>query len=190
MYWGHEKILGLENANVKDFWQWTYSDMLISKNREDLGLFYVANALELTKMPRIDWGKVDLRYRKKKIAVRTSGYIQSWRQKKPARISFDISPKTGIGAKLDDSMTFRNREPELYIFCVLAEKDVKKVNVLDLDQWNFYIVRASVLDEYYPKNKKLGMRPLKQLAGPTHQNRLKDIIDTLIDFELTEKPVL
>ncbi len=190
MFWGHEKIKGLEITSVKDFWQWTYSDMLINKNRDDFALFLVAHALELTKMPRIDWGKIDLRYRKKKIAVRTSGYIQSWRQKKPKRISFDISPKTGLDAKKEDSMTFRNREPELYIFCVLAEKDVKKINVLDLEQWQFYIVRTTDLDIHFPKNKKIGLRPIKQLAGATSQTRLKDIIDTLIDFELTEKQVL
>ena len=87
-------------------------------------------------------------------------------------------------------MTFRNREAELYIFAVLTEKDVKKANVLDLDQWNFYIVRTSTLDQYFPKNRKLGMRALKQLAGPLHQTRIKDNIDILIDAELTEKLIL
>jgi hypothetical protein len=190
MYFGHEKISGIDKVTIKDFWQWTYSDLLISKNRDDIGLFLVANALELTKLPRINWGKVDLRYRKKKIAVRTSGYIQSWKQKKPKRISFDISPKTGIDAKKIDSMTFRNREPEIYIFCVMNEKDVRKANVLDLNQWDFYIVKTSQLDELFPTNRKLGMRPLKQLAGPLKQGKMKDNIDILIDLELTEKLVL
>lgn len=190
MFWGHEAIKGLEDVKIKDFWQWTYSDMLINQNRDAFGLFLVANALELTKMPRIDWGKVDLRYRKKKIAVRCSGYIQSWKQKRPKRVSFDISPKTGVDAKKEDSMTFRNREAEIYIFAVLTEKDVKKVNVLDLEQWNFYLVRSSTLDEYFPKNRKLGMRALKQLAGPLHYTRIKQNIDILIDAELTEKLIL
>ncbi len=190
MYFGHEKIKGLEDTRIKDFWQWTYSDLLISKNRDDVGLFLVANALDLTRMPRINWGKIDLRYRKKKIAVRTSGYIQSWKQKKPKRISFDISPKKGIDAKKEDSMTFRNRDAEIYIFCVLVEKDVKKIDILNLEQWNFYIVRASTLDEYYPNNKKLSIRPLKQLAGPLKQDRIKANLDILIDLELTEKMVL
>lgn len=190
MFWGHEIIKGLDDVKIKDFWQWTYSDMLINHNRDAFGLFLIANSLELTRMPRIDWGKVDLRYRKKKIAVRTSGYIQGWKQKRPKRISFDISPKTGIDAKKEDSMTFRNREPEVYIFAVLAEKDVKKVNVLDLEQWNFYLVRTSTLDEHFPKNRKLGMRALKQLAGPLHYGRIKQNLDILIDAELTEKLIL
>jgi hypothetical protein len=190
MFWGHETIKGLGDAKIKDFWQWTYSDILINKNREDFGLFLVAHALELTKMPRIDWGLVDLRYRKKKIAVRTSGYIQSWRQKAPKRILFDISPKTGIDAKREDSMTFRNREAEVYIFCVLTEKEVAKADVLNLDQWQFYVVRTATLDEIVPTKKKIGIRPLQQIASPVHYTKLKDILDILIDAELTEGLVL
>jgi len=190
VFWGHEKISGLNGTNIKDFWQWTYSDLLISKNREDLALFYVAHSLELTKMPRINWGKVELRYRKKKIAVRTSGYIQTWRQKKPKRLSFDISPKVGLVAKKEDSLTFRNRDAEMYIFCVHKEKDVKKINVLDLEQWEFYLIRTSSLDELYPTNRKLGIRPLKQLASPIHYSKIKQNLDILVDMELSEKLVL
>ena len=52
MFFGHEEIKGLADAKIKDFWQWTYSDILINKNRDDFGLYLVANALELTKMPQ------------------------------------------------------------------------------------------------------------------------------------------
>ena len=82
MLWGHENIKGLNNASVNEFWQWTYSDIMINKNREDFGLFLIAHALELTKMPRINWGEIDLRYQRKKITVKTAGYIQSWKKQK------------------------------------------------------------------------------------------------------------
>ena len=101
MFFGHEEIKGLADAKIKDFWQWTYSDILINKNRDDFGLYLVANALELTKFPRIDWGNVEFRYRRKKIAVKTSGYIQSWRQKRPKRVLYDIAPKKGVNKKTD-----------------------------------------------------------------------------------------
>ena len=190
MFFGHEEIKGLKDAKIKDFWQWTYSDILINKNRDDFGLFLVANALELTKMPRIDWGNVDFRYRKKKIAVKTSGYIQSWRQKKPKRVLYDISPKKGIDKKTEESLTFRNREAELYVFCLLDEKDVTKIDVLDLNQWKFYIVRTTDLDEHFHDKKKIGIRPLNKLASPIHHSRLKVILDDLIDLDLGEKMVL
>ena len=190
MYWGHEEIKGLQKKTVKDFWQWTYSDLMIGNNQHDMGLFFVANALELTKMPRIDWGGVDLRYRNKKIAVKTSAYIQSWKQKKPKRVLFDIAPKKGIDAKTESSLTFRNREAEIYIFCLLTEKVVSKIDVLNLDQWKFYIVRTSVLDEGYKDKKKIGLRPLNQLVTPVSYDKIKPILDDLIDYELTEKLTL
>ncbi len=190
MFWGHEKIEGLENTTIKDFWQWTFSDILINKNRDDFGLFLVANALGLTKMPRIHWGNVELRYRKKKVAVRTSGYIQSWKQKRPKRVLYDIAPKKGLVAKTDTSMTFRNREPELYVFCLLNEKDMTKIDPMKLEQWRFYVVRTTVLDEQFHDKKKIGLRPLNKLATPVHHSKLKAIMDSLIDYELGENLVL
>lgn len=190
MYKGKEPIKGIVNTNILDFWQWTYSDILINKNRDDLSLFLVAKALELTDMPRIEWQGCELRYRKKKIAVKTSGYIQSWKQTKPKRVLYDISPKKGIDAKRKDSMTFRNREAELYIFALAIEKDVKKMDILNLEQWRFYIVRTAVLDDEFETKKKIGLRALNKLATPVHHSRLKEQIDILIDLELTERMVL
>ena len=187
MLWGHENIKGLSSSSVKKFWQWTYSDIMINKNREDFGLFLVAHALELTKMPRINWGNIDLRYQRKKISVKTSGYIQSWKQKKSKRILFDISKKKGIDAKKEDSLTFRNREADLYVFNFHNEKVVKEANVLDLNQWDFYIVLTSVLDEHYPDKNKIGLRSLNKIATKVKYDRVKEIIDDLIDCQLTNQ---
>lgn len=67
MYKGKELIKGLPDTSILAFWQWTYSDILINKNRDDLSLFMIAKALDLTEMPRIDWQGCELRYRKKKL---------------------------------------------------------------------------------------------------------------------------
>ncbi len=190
MYQGKEHIKGLPNTSILDFWQWTYSDILINKNREDFSLFLVAKALDLTQMPRIDWQECELRYRKKKIAVKTSGYIQSWKQKKAKRVLYDIAPKKGINAKQKDSLTFRNREAELYIFALHTQKEVSKMDILNLDQWRFYIVRTAVLDDEFETKKKIGLRALNKLATPIHHSRIQAQIDILIDLELTERMVL
>ena len=190
MFWGHENIKGLTNTTIKDYWQWTYSDVMINKNRSDFGLFIAAHALELTKIPRIDWGNVDLRYRRKKIAVRTSGYIQSWKQKKSKRVLFDISKKKGFQAKNIDSITFRNREAELYIFNFHKEKIVKNADVLNLDQWRFFIILTSVLDEHFPNKNKIGLRSLNKLTKGVDYSRIQPVINELIDCDLTEKIII
>lgn len=189
MYFGFEKIKGSQ-TKISDFWKWTCSDIIIPSNRNDFALFLVADALELTKMPRIYWENSDLRYRKKKIALRTSAYIEHWKQKRPKRLSFDIAPKKGIDAPTEESLTFRNRYPEIYIFAVLNEKELRKIDVLDLDQWHFYIVRTEALDEHHHDDRRLGIRALQKLASPIHQTRVKQILDDIIDYDLGEGLVL
>ncbi len=189
MYLGFEKIKG-SDTRISDFWKWACSDLLIPTNRNDFSLFLVAQALELTKIPRIHWENSDLRYRKKKIALRTSAYIEHWKQKRPKRLSFDISPKKGIDAPTEETLTFRNRYPEIYIFAVFKEKDLRKIDMLDLDQWNFYIVRTETLDKHHYDTKKLGIRALENLASPIHHSRIKSILDDIIEYDLGERLVL
>lgn len=190
MYFGFEKIKGLDKKKISDFWKWACSDLIIPSNRNDYALFLVADALELSKMPRIYWENADLRYRKKKIALRTAAYVEHWKQKRPKRLSFDISPKKGEDAQTEDSMTFRNRHAEIYIFAVLNEKDLKKIDILDLNQWEFYVVRTEQLDEHFYDTRKLGIRGLKKLATGVHLSRIKPILDDIIDLDLSERQVL
>lgn len=79
---GTEKIGGFENLTVNDFWSWAYSDILSNRNRSILAEFVVATALGEFNNPRVEWDAVDLRYRDKKIEVKSAAYIQSWHQTK------------------------------------------------------------------------------------------------------------
>jgi len=189
MYIGFEKIKG-SDSTVSDFWKWACSDMIIPSNRNDYALFLVANALGLTKMPRIHWENSDLRYRKKKISLKSSAYVEHWKQKRVKRLSFDIAPKKGVDAQTADSLTYRNRYPEIYIFAVLNEKKLPKIDVLNLDQWDFYVVRTESLDEHHYDTRKLGIRALQKLASPIHHSRLKQILDDIIEYDLGERLVL
>lgn len=103
---------------------------------------------------------------------------------------YDIAPKKGIDAKQKDSLTFRNRESELYIFALHTQKEVSKMDILNLEQWRFYIIRTSVLDDEFETKKKIGLRALNKLATPIHHSRIREQIDILIDLELTERMVL
>ena len=87
-------------------------------------------------------------------------------------------------------MTYRNRYSEIYIFAILNEKELRKIDVLDLDQWQFYILRTETLDKYHFDTKKLGIRALNKLASPVHHSRIKPILDDIIDLDLGERLVL
>lgn len=181
MFWGHENIKGLKSTTIKDYWQWTYSDLLIESNRSSLGLFIIAHALELTKIPRINWGNVDLRYKRKKISVDICSRIQDWKQSKSNRILFNISRKKGIHAKNDRSLTFKNREADLYVFGLHKEKDLKNADFLNLEQWDFYVVLTKVLDENFPKKNKLGIGLLNSIAEPIPFKDIQTKVNDLIE---------
>ena len=72
----------------------------------------------------------------------------------------------------------------------LNEKDLKKIDVLNLDQWDFYVVRTEALDEHHETTRKLGIRALQKLASPVHHSKLKDILDAIIEYDLGERLVL
>ena len=72
----------------------------------------------------------------------------------------------------------------------MDQKDVTKIDVLDLNQWKFYIVRTSDLDEHFHDKKKIGIQPLNKLASPVHHSRIKVILDDIIELDLGEKMVL
>ena len=181
MFWGHEKIKGLKATTINDYWQWTYSDLMITENRRSLGLFLIANSLELTNMPRINWGEVDLRYKRKKISIDVSSRIQSWKQSKSKRIQFNITKKKGIHAKNEHSLTFKNREAEFYIFGLHLEKNVSKADLLNLNQWEFYVISTKELDAKFPNKNKIGIRQLKSLCAAIEHKAIKKTIDTLIE---------
>ena len=185
MFWGHENIKGLKSTTIKDYWQWTYSDLLIESNRTTLGLFIIAHALELTKMPRINWGIVDLRYKRKKVSIDISSRIHGWKQSKSNRILFDITIKKGIHAKNEHSLTFKNREADLYIFGLHKEKELKKADFLNLEQWDFYVVSTSILDEKFPTKNKIGIRLLNSISNPIHYNEIQNTVNGLLDDNAT-----
>ena len=53
----------------------------------------------------------------------------------------------------------------MYVFCLLAHKDQETINPLNVDQWEFYVLATSKLDEHCPKQKSIRLAPLKAL-GP------------------------
>ncbi|MFB5663719.1 hypothetical protein [Alteribacillus sp. HJP-4] len=86
---GNLEIKGT-TTTIIEYWQWAYSDLLSNTNRGILAEFLVANALGITNKPRIEWDKADFLYEGNFIEVKSSAYIQSWKQNQPSRIVFYI----------------------------------------------------------------------------------------------------
>ncbi|CAA9459927.1 MAG: hypothetical protein AVDCRST_MAG14-2256 [uncultured Rubrobacteraceae bacterium] len=58
-------------------------------NRAVFDEFFVGSALGVADRPWVKWDAVDLRYREK-YRVKSSAYVQSWKQDRASQIVFDI----------------------------------------------------------------------------------------------------
>ena len=166
---GTEKFLinGAESAfALADFWGWSTSDLMNNSLRGMLAEFIVATAIgtDLKNTHRVEWDAYDLISNEGvKIEVKSSAYLQSWKQTKLSAISFEIHPTFGYN---DDKGKYEDetkRQADVYVFCVLKHKDRLTVNPLDLGQWDFYIISSKVLNEKVGNQKSIGLSSLLKL---------------------------
>jgi hypothetical protein len=149
---------------IVDFWQWNQSDLIENRNRGILAEYIVKQALGLHCSTRMEWDAYDFKTEDGlKIEVKSAAYIQAWKQTKYSHISFDIAAKRVL---LHDNTyaATPQRSADIYIFCLLHEKDSSKINPMDLSQWTFYIVRTATLDAAYPKWKSIGLYYLQRIT--------------------------
>lgn len=165
-------------VQLKAFWSWAYSALLDNVSRGVLAEFLVASALGVAK-PRSVWGLYDLTSKEgTKIEVKNSAYIQSWEQEKYSPLEFDIKQKkkwmeeTGWS---DDPQ----RHSDVYVFCLLAEKDQDKIDPMNVGQWEFYVVSTSEIDDRAGKQKTITLRSLKRKFSvePTPYDELAQEIE-------------
>lgn len=98
-----------------------------------------------------------------KIEIKSAAYLQTWYHKKLSSISFKIRQTKSWDGGTNESATERKRQADIYIFCVLNHKEKDSLDPLNLDQWEFYVLRAAVLNEKIPTQKSIGLASLLKL---------------------------
>lgn len=147
-----------------DFWQWSSSDLVDNTMRGVLAEFIVAHDLGVAQKPRVGWDAYDLiTHSGVKIEVKSASYLQSWFQKKHSNVCFNIRPTRRYDADTNELASEVKRQADVYVFCLLAEKDKSKLDPLNLDQWVFYIVSTPVLNQAFPRQKSIGLGALERL---------------------------
>lgn len=152
---------------LSDFWGWGCSDLVNNAMRGVLAEFIVGSALGcLDGRTRVEWDACDLRTADGiRVEVKSSAYVQSWNQEGLSKISFSIKPAYGWDSVSNLSATERTRSGDVYVFCLLAHQDKSSINPLNLDQWRFYVLPASRLNESLATAGTLGLSTLENL-GP------------------------
>lgn len=158
-------------AQVSDFWRWSGSNLLDNTYRGMLAEFLVARALNLDSLARSEWGLYDLQYGNIRIEVKSSAYIQAWEQTQLYSPRFDIhAPSDG------------KRHSDIYVFSLLNEKNRDTVNPLDLNQWDFYIAKTSVIDTTFDNQKSVALSVIKPICIRTKFNGIKQAIDLSVEI--------
>lgn len=167
---GLEKFVNQDKqlqASLLDFWQWSSSDLLSNALRGVLAEFIVAMALGISiDKPREEWAAYDLVTKDGiKVEVKSAAYVQSWKQTKPSRISFSIK-KTFVydeyGKPLYESP---RRQADVYVFCLLALEDEKRVEPMNLDQWEFFVLSSKNIDQHWGEQASISLGPLRKICG-------------------------
>jgi hypothetical protein len=150
---------------ILDFWRWSTSDLVSNATRGILAEYIVGSALGLADAIRAERDAFDLvTPAELKIEVKSASYLQSWFHKKPSLIRFAIRPTRAPDTVTNLLSSESKRQADVYVFSLLAHTDKATLDPLNVAQWEFYVVRASVLDATFPTQKSLGLTSLLRLA--------------------------
>lgn len=184
---GSEEILGLTSKNtLLNFWQWAYSDIIGNTERGCLAEYLVALACNIDQKVRVSWDSYDLELPNGiKIEVKSSAYLQSWKQKRYSKPIFGI-PKTKAWDYIENLYHEESkRQADVYVFALLSHYYNETLNPLDTSQWEFYILRTEVIDLEMKDRKQISLDKVKELnALRSSFSELKSNILGLFDERL------
>lgn len=161
---GSERFDGLD-ATVLDFWRWALGDLRMNNARGYLVEYLIARAVGSTDQRRIEWGAQDVTAPDgTKIEVKSTGYLQSWTQRKPSTPSFSF---TGAKSTWDDKSGTWSPGSEgrvdVWVFALHTCKDHASYRPLAVDQWIFWAVPHAVIEDLGQKTG--GLATIERIAG-------------------------
>ncbi|MCY3777864.1 MAG: hypothetical protein OXH11_17960 [Candidatus Aminicenantes bacterium] len=172
---------GCPEATLGDYWRWSSSSVLDNTERGVVAEFLVANALGLTDKPRVEWGAYDLKMPcGTKIEIKSSAYLQSWRQKDYSTIKFGIAQtKEAWDANTGESQAHDppKRIADIYVFCLLKHKEKATVDPLNTEQWEFFVVPTFRINEEHSCRKEISLKQLECVVD--HPTSYSDLADTV-----------
>lgn len=152
-------------VSLQQFWQWAGSDLISNSQRGILAEFLVAHALGADCGVRTEWDAYDLVTDSGiKVEVKASGFIQSWAQERLSSVGFDIAPKLSWDASTNISATEAARPADVYVFAVHSHIDQASIDPLNVNQWEFYVLATSVLDQECSSQKRISLGTIQRLC--------------------------
>ena len=167
LYTGNEHFTFDEmptNRLLSDFLSWISLDLMNTATRSVLAEYIVSAALDLDGAGQKSNEPFKTMFDGVSIEIKSSAYIQTMQEDAPL-----TSPIFGIAPTYvwnDNEIVKRERKSQLYVFCLLDCLNRATVDPLRLEQWKFYVLPTSVLNEHCGDQKTLTLNALKSL-NPT-----------------------
>jgi hypothetical protein len=162
---------------VLDYWSWAYSDILENVQRAIYAEFLVACALGLDTVLRVGWRSYDLRYGEKRIEVKASAYVQSWRRETPSVVTFGVGKRLEMDDETGAYGAVPARCADVWVFAFFEPRSHPAGDVVDPGLWRFYVVSGSALDARIGEQKTAALATIAALAEPVRHDGLKEAID-------------
>lgn len=170
-------------ATLHDFWSWACSDLVNNTLRGMLAEYIVGLALGcVAGTTRVEWDASDLKTAKGiTVEVKSSAYVQSWEQTRLSDISFGIKPTFGWDGATNTYATERERQADVYVFCVFTPTDKTIADPLNLDQWDFYVLSTKQLNDAVGNQASIGLSRLRR-CNPTKSTfaELRTAVETAV----------
>jgi len=147
------------------FWQWSSSDLVSNATRGVLAEYIVARALGIdTGGVRDEWAAHDLTTRSGvKIEVKSAAFMQSWAQKKPSSITFNVRATRAWDPETNVQSTEVKRQADVHVFALLHHMDKATIDPLIVSQWRFYVLPSCKLNAR--SQKSITLKALEKLHG-------------------------
>jgi hypothetical protein len=152
--------------SVLEFWQWSSSNLVGNALRGLVAEFLVAHAVGADRDIRNEWDPYDVSTPSGlRIEVKSAAYLQSWAQRAESAISFDVRETLAWDAATNvfAPESERKRQADVYVFALLAHRSKATLNPLDVDQWEFYLLESSILNEHVKRQGRLSLNRLLAL---------------------------
>lgn len=176
------------NFSILEFWQYGFSNLNSNVLRGSLAEFIVENLLKNRDEIGIrnPWDDYDILYKDKKIEVKCSSYIQDWDQEDFSKIIFsglkakDLYWSKAVGEFNRDNK--KEYKADIYVLCFVDHKDIETLDLLDLEQWSFFILTKEQLKNISNDGSSISLTKLeKNDVASIKYVEVKEYIDNIIE---------
>jgi hypothetical protein len=164
------KHTGDKYFSVVEFWRYGFSNLNSNVLRGALAEFLIENAIrDKTQIDvRNPWGDSDVVTDDGlKIEVKCCSYIQDWDQN-----DFSYIQWTGLKAKKlywneavgSHDKSEADYKSDIYILCLFKHKEAETLDILDLDQWCFWVLSKERLKEVSKNANSVSLKRLEKVG--------------------------